>query len=42
MLGGGGEEGLSSIMMDKEKIVVTDAMEAVSSSGIRVGATGSQ
>ena len=34
MLGGGGEEGLSYMMMGKGKIVVTDAVEAVSPSGL--------
>ena len=32
MFGGDGEEGLSSMMMGKEEVVVTDAVEAVSSS----------
>ena len=31
VLGGGGEEGLSSTMMGKEEVVATDAVEAVSS-----------
>ena len=34
MLGGGGEECLSSVMVGKEEVVVTDAVEAVSSSGL--------
>ena len=32
MLGGNGEEGLSSMMMGKEEVVVTDAVEIVPSS----------
>ena len=40
VLGGGGEDRFSSMMMGKEKVVVTDAVEAVSSSKlVRVDCT---